>query len=291
MALTSVETFYQPEDKHRVTELLQEHEDSAMIIAGGTFLHGLISRGLLYGIEALIDIQKLDLDFVESQTDGIEIGATTRFSQLQKADILKNNPWLGAISDALEYPPMQVMNSATIGGCVASSCPFFDLPTSFLALKAVVKVYGSEGDREIHLCDFFSGLFENVLNNDEFIVALKLPKAEEPCASAFIKLETNANDLAILNVAACLQMDAKENCQQASIYVGGGIGESPVKAPSAEAVLQGKRLNEELINEAAEAAKKDVDPLSDHRASAEYRKAMTGVLVKRTLVRALKRLT
>ena len=65
MALTSVETFYQPEDKHRVIELLQEHEDSAMIIAGGTFLHGLISRGLLYGIEALIDIQKLGLDFVE----------------------------------------------------------------------------------------------------------------------------------------------------------------------------------------------------------------------------------
>lgn len=285
MALTSVETFHQPETKNRVAELLQEHEDRAMIVAGGTFLHGLITRGLIYGIEALIDIQKLGLDYIKPVDEGIEIGATTRFLQLQESALLRDNAALGAIRDALEYPPMQIMNSATIGGCVASSCPFFDLPTSFLALNALVLVHGRDGGREIPLSDFFTGLFENALQADEFVVAVRIPGAGKGCASAFVKLETNANDLAILNVAASLQMDPAGHCQAATIYIGGGVGESVVRAPSAEAALTGKKLDAGSMQQAAAVAKNDVDPLSDHRASAAYRSAMTAVLLERTLKR------
>ena len=285
MALTSVETFYQPENIDRVTELLQEHEDSAMIVAGGTFLHGLSARGLLYGVEALIDIRKLGLDYIRPVDDGIEIGAATRFLQLQESALLRDNAAFGAIRDALEYPPMQIMNSATIGGCVASSCPFFDLPTAFLALDARVLVHGREGGREVALREFFTGLFENALQADEFIVAVRIPGAAGGSASAFIKLETNANDLAILNVAASLQTDTSGLCRSATIFIGGGVGESVVRAPSAEAALAGNKLDATSIGQAAAVAKNDVEPLSDHRASAAYRSAMTAVLLERTLKR------
>ncbi len=100
VALTSVETFYSPEDDKTVIDLLEKHRDSVLIVAGGTFLHGLVSRGLLTGIDALIDIQKLGLDHIQSGADGFEIGAMTKFAQLKASADIQNTAWLGAIKDA-----------------------------------------------------------------------------------------------------------------------------------------------------------------------------------------------
>lgn len=290
MPLTSVETFYTPEDDKTVIDLLEKHRDSVLIVAGGTFLHGLVSRGLLAGIDALIDIQKLGLDYIRSSADGFEIGAMTRFAQLKASANIQDTAWMGAIKDAIEYPPAQVMNAATVGGCVASSCPFFDLPVSLLALNAVVQARGPDGDRDIQLEEFFPGLFENALQSNEFITGLFLPSGDSNSISAFIKMATNANDLAILNVAVSLNTDGSGVCEQARVFVGGGVGEAPVRAPSAEAVLTGATLSADVFTQAAEAAKSDVDPISDHRASAEYRTAMTKVLLERTLRKAVERL-
>ena len=96
MALTSVEAFHSPTDISAVVQLLLQHEDSALIIAGGTFLHGLASRGLLTGIEALIDIQNLGLDDVSVGNDNVVIGATTRLAQLEANAAIRSEAWLGA---------------------------------------------------------------------------------------------------------------------------------------------------------------------------------------------------
>ena len=105
------------------------------------------------------------------------------------------------------------MNSATVGGSIAASCPFFDLPTSFLALDGAVRAHGPGGSRDIPMEAFFAGLFENCLAPDEFVTAITLPQPAAGSASAFIKLETNANDLAILNVAVALTLDRFEHMQ------------------------------------------------------------------------------
>ncbi len=123
MALTSVQSFHSPEDNKSVIELLDKYEDSALIVAGGTFLHGLVSRGLLSGIEALINIQKLGLNKISVGSDKIDIGATTLLGQLKSCAEVQDQAWLGAIKDAMEYPPVQIMNSGTVGGSVSSSCP------------------------------------------------------------------------------------------------------------------------------------------------------------------------
>ena len=291
MALTSVESFHSPTDIPTVVQLLLQHEDSALIIAGGTFLHGLASRGLLTGIEALIDIQNLGLDDVSVGNDNVVIGATTRLAQLEANAAIRSEAWLGAIKDAVTYPPVQIMNSATVGGSVASACPLFDLPTGFLALDGVVQAHGPEGSRDIPLETFFAGLFENSLAPAEFVTAISLPRAPSNSASAFIKLETNANDLAIVNVAVALTLEGSGFCSQARVFVGGGTGETPVRAGAAEQLLTGARLEEDVINAAAAAAQTDVDPISDHRASKAYRSAMVKVLTEKALRKAMARLT
>jgi carbon-monoxide dehydrogenase medium subunit len=291
VALTSVQSFYSPEDSKAVIELLDKHEDSALIVAGGTFLHGLASRGLLSGIEALINIQKLGLNKIDISSDAINIGATTLLGQLKNCPEVKEQAWLGAIKDAMEYPPTQIMNSGTVGGSISSSCPFFDFPVSLLALDGNVQAEGSSGTRDIPLEEFFAGLFENSLASNEFVTGVRIPVPAGSTTSAFIKMETNANDLAIINIAVCLSMSGAGDCEQARVFLGGGVGESPVRSPSAESALVGTKVDEEATEKAGEAVLNDLDPLSDHRASAEYRKAMGKVLLKRALASAMQRLS
>lgn len=290
MSLNNLQEYHLPKDAAAVVELLDKYQDGAMIVSGGTFLHGLIARGLVTEMEALIDISRLGFDYIKIESGQLKLGSTTTFLQLSNHAEIQDTPAYGAIKDALSYPPPQVMNSATLGGCVAASCPFFDLPTSLLALDGQVKAQGKDATREIPLMEFFAGLFENSLEPDEFVLEVNMPVPSGKSASAFIKLETNANDLAILNTAAMVSVDKKGKCSHARVFVGGGVGEAPVRAPSAEQVLQGKKLTHAECAEAGEAAKSDVDPLSDHRASADYRKAMTGVLVNRTLQQIIDRL-
>jgi CO/xanthine dehydrogenase FAD-binding subunit len=290
VSLNKLQEYYLPEDSDSVAELLARHHGGAMIVAGGTFIHGLIARGLVTDVEALIDVSRLGLNYVTKERDQLKIGATTTFAQLDASQELSAQAFCGAVKDALAYPPTQVKNAATVGGCISASCPFFDLPVAMLALSGVVSAHGKGKVRDIPLSEFFPGLFENALGEQEFLSELKIPIPAGRSASAFIKLETNANDLAILNAAVWVSLDASGKCDAARVYVGGGVGEAPVRAVAAEAALQGATLTPERCAAAGQAARSDLDPLSDHRASAEYRKAMSAVLVERALTKTLNRL-
>ena len=290
MSLTSVKEYYIPNGIEEAVELLGTHGDSALIVAGGSFVHGLDARDLLVGIEALIDIQNLGLNRVSADSAGLTVGAMVKFAELQKLDEVQNTAAFGAVRDALSYPPTQIRNVATIGGNIAAACPYFDLPTAAMALECTVQATGPEGSRTITLQDFFEGLFQNTLESDEFVTALQFPALPPRSASAFIKLETNANDLAIVNVASCITLDDSGACRNARIVVGGGGAETPVRAVSAENVLQGKNLSATLLEEAGVAAQSDLDPMSDHRASGAYRSSISKTLIQRTLQCAADRL-
>lgn len=291
MSLESpVAEFRSPADEGEVVELLEQYGDRALIVAGGTFVHGLAARGLLAGTEALIDIQKLPLASVEADSEGLRAGATTKCATLARDPRVRSEPWLGAVADALSHLRPQIQNAATVGGALATACPFFDLPVAFMALDGAVEARGRGGTRRIALPDLFAGLFENSLQRGEFLVALRLPTAPPRSASGFEKLCDNANDLAIVNAGVRLTVDGAGACTDARVVVGGGVGGRPVRSASAERVLQGTRLDEGALRRAGEAATADLEPLSDHRASGAYRRQVAGVLVRRGLERALTRL-
>ena len=289
MALHSLKEFHAPRNMEEVFALLGKDEET-LVLSGGTFLHGLEARGLLSGVEALVDIRKLGLHTVKTDADGLDIGATVTFASLQTVDAVKGAPWLAALADALVYPPVQIRNTATVGGCVAASCPFFDIPTAFIALDAVVKVRGPGGERRMPLPKFFKGLFANALERGEFVTGVLIPRAQGNTAGAFVKLECNANDLAIVNAATRVTLDAGKTCTDVRVVLGGGVAESAVRIPSAEKILLGSRLDAATLQAAADAVVNDIDPMSDHRASAQYRKAVAKVMTRRALERAIARL-
>jgi CO/xanthine dehydrogenase FAD-binding subunit len=288
VSLTSVKEYFTPDGNEEVLELLKTYGDGALIVAGGSFVHGLDARNLLTGIEVLIDIQNLGLNQVTSDSAGLSIGAMVTFAELQQVKEIQNAAALGAVRDALNYPPVQIRNVATVGGNIASACPYFDLPTAFMALAAVVSAQGPGGSREIGLEDFFEGLFQNTLEASEFVTGLILPLLPARSSSAFLKLE--ANDLAIINVAVRVTLDKSGLCQEARVIVGGGVGETPVRMVAAEALLQAEKLSDDLLQRAGEAVQSELQPMSDHRASAAYRSAVAKTLTERALQQAVARL-
>ena len=290
MSLAGLSEYCLPDSAADVVALLERFGDASLIVGGGTFVHGLEARGLLTGIDALIDLQKVRLNTVSFDGGALNMGATTTFAQLTTTPQINDEPALGAIKDALTYPPVQIRNVATVGGNIAASCPFFDLPTAFLALDGIVTAQGRAGERTIELPEFLASLFENSLTADEFVTALTIPTAAAGTASAFLKLETNANDLAIVNAAVRVTLDANGQCSDARVSLGGGVGMSAVRSPAAEAVLNGQTASAELFAAAGEAAPADIEAMSDHRASAEYRTAIVKVYVKRALTQAAARL-
>lgn len=288
MALRKLKDFCTPESGEEVVSLLAKYGDGALILAGGTFIHGLEARGLLSQVEALIDVGRLGLDGIEADGE-LRLGATATFAALGRCDAVRTERAWGAIRDALAYPPVQIRNVATVGGSVAASCPFFDLPVAFAALDAAVSARGGTGERELALSDLFAGMFENALAPGEYLTGLRLPAPPAGSASGFVKLEGNANDLAIVNAAVRITVTGGK-CTQARVVVGGGCGDTPVRSPGAEAALVGEALDERVLRAAGEAVAGDIDPMSDHRASARYRKAVAKVMVQRALARAVSRL-
>ena len=289
MALHKLKDFHTPGNMEDVLALLGKDAET-LVLSGGTFLRGLETRGLLGDVEALVDIRKAGLHTVTTDVAGLEVGATVTFAHLQTIDEVRNAPWLAGLADALAYPPVQIRNIATIGGCVAASCPFFDIPTALMALDASVRTRGPNGVRQMPLPEFFAGMFANALEPGELVTGVSIPRTHGNTAGAFLKLEGNANDLAIVNAAVRITIDAARTCTDVRVTLGGGVAESAVRAPSAEKILLGSKLDAAALQAAGDAVINDIDPMSDHRASAEYRRAVSKVMTRRALERAMARL-
>ncbi|MDR2187774.1 MAG: FAD binding domain-containing protein [Azonexus sp.] len=288
MALQNLKDFHRPGAVEEVLALLSEN-DEALVLAGGTFIRGLEARGLLNGLETLVDIRRLGLDTIRVDADGIEAGATATLAKLQRVVAAQNAAWLGGLADALDCPPLQIRNTATLGGCLAASCPFFDIPTALVALDTEITIRGSDGERRLPLPELFFGLFANALEPGELITGLSIPHAAGHSAGAFGKLGAHANVLAIVNVAVQLTVDGGL-CSAACVALGGGVADTVVRSPAAEAILTGSKLDPAALAAAGEAVAGDIQPLSDHQASAEYRRAVAKVMTRRTLERAVARL-
>jgi carbon-monoxide dehydrogenase medium subunit len=172
---------------------------------------------------------------------------------------------------------------ATLGGNLANASPAADTAAVFLALDAQVVVANSRRKRKIALAEFYTGPHRTVLNGEllEEVVIPALPGGGR-WGWSFQKLGRTETDISLVNVAAGLQADGRGRIKWARIALG-AVGPTPLRARKAEALLLGNTFNEDLLSSVDEAVAREVSPICDGRAAAEYRREMSGVLVRRAL--------
>lgn len=266
--------------------LLGQHPGEAKILAGGQSLIPLM-KFRLASPTYLIDLQKVpNLDTLQERDGSLVIGAMVRESLLETYPLIQRRyPALHDTSGVIADP--LVRNFATVGGNLAHADPANDHPATMLALRASIVAEGPNGRRQIPIDDFLVDTFETSLAPDEVLIEIRVPQPTLHSGSAYRKLERKVGDYAIAGVAAQITLDG-EVCTQISIGLT-NVGPKALRATAAEDFLQGKRIDEEAIREAARLASAAAQPSTDLRGPAEYKGAMVRTLTARALRAATQR--
>lgn len=276
-----------PKSLKEVHANLKEFGADAKLVAGGTALIIMMKQRLVRP-SCLISLRSVrGLNGIELQNGGLRIGGLATHRQLETSPLIRRRlPMLGETYH--HVATLRVRNMATVGGGLAHADPNQDPPPSLIALGATLKATSADGSRVIPMDEFFKDYYETVLNPDELITEVMVPKLPPNSGAAYIKfLPRTADDYATVSAAAVLTLD-KSNKTIADVRIAlGSVGVTPIRATAAEAVLRGQPLKTEAFAEAGEKAKEAVDPISDFRGSAGYKKDMAAVFVRRALERAL----
>ena len=272
--------YYAPETLGEAIDLLDEHGHRATVLAGGTDVVVDMGMGHLEP-ESIIYIGNLPLDTI-SERDGIlHIGPTAKMSTIANSSVVvENAPVLSQAAASMGSP--LIRNLATVGGNLVTASPAADTASALLALGAEVQLTCRAGDRQVPLTEFFAGPKESVCEAPELLTGIRIPLPEGKRGCRFIKMGRRKSlSLSVVNVTTVLDFD-DGICREAKIALG-AVAPTPIRSPKAEAMLAGRVLTVELIEEASEAALDDISPIDDGRATAWYRRRITRVLVARAL--------
>ena len=276
-----------PKSLKEVHANLKEFGSDAKLVAGGTALIIMMKQRLVRP-SCLISLRSVrGLNGIELQNGGLRIGGLATHRQLETSPLIRRR--LPVLAETYHHvATLRVRNMATVGGGLAHADPNQDPPPSLIALGATLKATSANGSRVIPMDEFFKDYYETVLNPDELITEVMVPKLPPNSGAAYIKfLPRTADDYATVSAAAVLSLD-KSNKMIADVRIAlGSVGVTPIRATAAEAVLRGQPLKTEAFAEAGEKAKEAVDPISDFRGSAGYKKDMAAVFVRRALEQAL----
>jgi aerobic carbon-monoxide dehydrogenase medium subunit len=184
----------------------------------------------------------------------------------------------------------QVRNRGTIGGTLCHADPAADVPAAAVAMDAEFRVVGTSRDRTIKAKDFFKGVNRTSLRSSEILVEVSVPVLPLRSGGAYVKLARGMNDLATIGVAATITLGEDGACEQVRLALA-GTGPTPIRATKAEEVLRGRALTDELVAEAADKAAGMSLVVDDIRGSAEYKREMVRVYVRRAVRQSLGRIS
>ena len=278
-----VQAFYHPSSVPEALRLLRTLGPGSRVVAGGTDLAVQAKRSTRY----LIDITRLGLDYIRRQSGGWVVGATTTMAALEQSPKMRSLAD-GIVSQAASTcGSVQLRNMATVGGNLANASPAADTATPLLALDASVVVQAVRGKRVLPLSEFFSGPHRTALNG-ALLLEIRVPGPKPRSRWCFQKLGRTEADISVVNLAAGLQFDSAGRCAFARLALG-AVAPTPMRAQAAETLLAGQKLSRALLQRVAESVMQAVQPISDIRASAEYRREMCGVLARRALMECAER--
>lgn len=270
-----------PKTLNETLILLKKWKDKSKLIAGGTnVIPGMRAKTLKP--EILIDISHLkNLSYIKEEKKRIRIGGLTTISELASSKIVQDHaPILTEAANQLGNP--LVRNRATIAGNLADASPAADTAVPLLALEAMIITERNGGKREIPIDQFFLGPNQTVLKPDEMIREIVFPKPDPKSKMAYIKLGLrNAMAISVVSIAILMERE-REECKKVRIALG-AVAPKPIRAYGVEAILTNKKIMMELVAACCEKVGREMNTISDIRASAEYRRSMASVLLKRVL--------
>jgi CO/xanthine dehydrogenase FAD-binding subunit len=279
-------TYLKPSTLQEALSMVGEYKDDCKIICGGQSLLVVMRQGMVV-TNYLVDIKGLhELSYITyDEKEGLKIGGTTTHRTIEKSELIKQKcPILVDVEKKLAS--IQIRNWGSIAGNLAhGDAQAGDLAPTLIALSAKVKLASSKGSRAMPLEEFYTGFFENALNNDELMVEVQVPPVRPRTATAYRKFNLVGNDQGIVGVASTVTVDQNSTCHGARIVLG-NAGVVPIRAKNAEQLLRGKKLADKLLEEAGGAAAGEADPVSDIHASEEYRRHLIRVLTKRVVRQA-----
>jgi carbon-monoxide dehydrogenase medium subunit len=265
-------------------ERLAELGEDAKVLAGGQSLVPMMNFRLVRP-PALVDITRVpDLKYVVRDGDALRIGALTLHREielLRDPDIVGGYELLPRAARWVGHYPIRTRG--TFGGSVAHADPSAEWCMLAVLLDATVVVLGPDGEREIPAADFFLGFFTTALEPGELLVEVRFPRPRPH--AALHEFARRHGDFAIVAVAVAVDLDG-DRMGEPRIVVG-GVDEVPLRVEAAERLLDGAAPGGEAFAAAGRAAADTVEPSSDVHGSAEYRKELTDVLVRRALAEAI----
>lgn len=274
--------YLEPTSLSEACRMLAERPGQARLIAGGTDLL-LQMEGGKYLLERVISTARIPgLDAITwDEQQGLTIGAQVTLRQIELHPVVQSR-YPALQRGAAEVGSVQIRNLGTLAGNVCNASPSADTSPALLALDAVVRITGANGSRELPISEFWTGPGRTALSPDELLSAIHLPVPDANARTFYYKLAVRkAMDLAMVGVAISL-VPQNGGFSNARIALG-AVGPVVLRAKEAEQAITGGTITPERIAEAAQLAMAASQPISDQRASAEYRREMVATLTRRGL--------
>jgi carbon-monoxide dehydrogenase medium subunit len=262
------------ESVEQALELLGSREDAKLLAGGHSLLPAMRLR--LSRPSLLVDVSRLrDLSYVRDAGSSIAIGALTRHHDVATAPLLQeHNPLVSYVAGLIGDP--QVRHRGTIGGSLAHGDPASDLPAVALALDAEIDIAGAGGTRTVAASDFFRGVFETAAAGDEMVTEVRVPKLSGDHVWSYLKFRRRAQDWATVGVAAVARRNGSIAEPGIALV---SMGAVPLRAAAAEEAWAGGE-------DPGAVADAGTDPPSDTNGSAEFRRHLAQVLVRRAVEEA-----
>lgn len=275
-------TYSAPAKLAEALALMQKYGDEAKILAGGQSLIPVMNFRLAQPAR-LVDLNGLaELSFIRAESDGLHIGAMTRQRMVERSPLVaRHAPLVYETMPFIAHP--QIRNRGTFGGSLAHADPAAELPAVAVAVDARLRLQRQGGERWVRAGDFFTGLFATDMAVDEILTEVVLPVPAPGTVTGFMEFARRHGDYALVGIAAALTFNPSQVCTSARlVYL--SVGEMPLVAERASALLVGEKLTQEGLDAAANlAAQEEIAPSDDIHATAAYKRHLAEVLTRRVL--------
>lgn len=277
--------YHAPETLDAALQLLAEKGADAHLLAGGTDLvvkmnHGMLKAKALIALKGIPGLNTIEVD----SKKGLTIGATALLAEVAAhPDILRDYPAVAYAAN--KTANVQIRNMGTVAGNLCNAAPSADNAPTLVAMGGEAVLVGPKGERRLSLDQFFKGPGQTAMEPGEIMTAIHVPTPPRGAGVSYQHISARGKvDISAVCVGAMVTME--ENVCREAVVVLGAVAAIPMRARKAEDLLRGREWSAAHVREAAAEAAAEARPISDVRASAEYRKQMVAVLTRRALEEA-----